>query len=72
MIFEQTEVAMVRVPNRPGELGKAAARLGERRVNIDYSYGGFAPGSPLGLMVFGVDNLTAAAAALDELERGES
>jgi hypothetical protein len=67
MIFEQTEAAVVRLPNRPGELGRAAERLGERQVNIDYSYCGFEPGSALGLLVFGVDNLTEAASALDEL-----
>ena len=67
MIFEETEVAVVKLPHRPGELGRAAARLGEGQINIDYSYCGFEPGSPLGLVIFGVDNLTKAAALLDEL-----
>src|ERR1700691_4836917 len=40
MIFEQTEVAVVGLPHRPGELGRAAARLGENQINIDYSYFG--------------------------------
>jgi hypothetical protein len=67
MIFEETEVAVIRLPNRPGELGRAAARLGEGQINIDYSYCGSEPGSTLALMVFGVDNLTKAATLLDEL-----
>jgi hypothetical protein len=67
MIFEETEVAIVKVPNRPGELGRAASRLGEKKINIDYSYCGMEPGSPIGLIVFGSDNLSAAAKALDEL-----
>jgi hypothetical protein len=67
MIFEETEVAIVRVANRPGELGRAALRLGEKQINIDYSYCGMDPGSALGLLVFSVDNLTKASAALDEL-----
>jgi hypothetical protein len=67
MIFEQTEAAIVRLPNRPGELGRAAARLGERNINIDYSYCGYDPKSITGMIVFGVDNLPAAAQALDEL-----
>ena len=67
MIFEQTEVAVVRVAHRPGELGRAAARLGEKKVNIDYSYCGLEPGSALPLLVFGVDHLSEAAALLDEL-----
>src|ERR1700680_3470203 len=67
MIFEETEVAVVRLPHRPGELGRAASRLGEKQINIDYSYCGLEPGSTRVLLVFGVDNLTKAAALLDEL-----
>lgn len=67
MNFEETEVAVVRLPHRPGELGRAAARLGEGQINIDYSYCGFEPGSTLALMVFDVDNLTKASALLDKL-----
>jgi hypothetical protein len=70
-IFEETDVAIVRLANRPGELGRAAARLGERQINIDYSYCGQEPGSPRALMVFGVDNLTEAASLLDELATDE-
>jgi len=67
MIFEETEVAVVRLAHRPGELGRAASRLGEGKINIDYSYCGLEPGSTQALVVFGVDNLTAAAKLLDEL-----
>ena len=67
MIFEETEVAVIRLAHRPGELGRAAARLGEKQINIDYTYCGMEPDSKLVLVVFGVDNLTKAAAALDEL-----
>jgi hypothetical protein len=48
-------------------LGRAAAQLGENKINIDYSYCGLDPGSTLGLLVFGVDNLTKAVPVLDEL-----
>jgi hypothetical protein len=67
MIFEETEVAVVRLPHRPGELGRAAARLGEKQINLDYSYCGLEPGATRVLVVFGVDNLTRAAKLLDEL-----
>lgn len=67
MIFEVTDAATVRLANRPGALGRAAARLGENHINIDYSYCGQEPGSPLMLLVFGVDDLKKAAAVLDEL-----
>jgi hypothetical protein len=67
MIFEETDVAVGRLAHRPGALGRAASRFGEKQINIDYSYCGMEPGSMLPLMVFGVDNLTKAAALLDEL-----
>ena len=67
MIFEETEVAVIPLPHRPGTLGRAAARLGEALINIEYSYFGWEPGSELAMAVFGVDNLTKAAAVLDQL-----
>jgi len=67
MIFEETDVAVIRLAHRPGELGRAASRLGEEQINIDYSYCGLEPGSTQALVVFRVDNLTRAANLLDEL-----
>jgi hypothetical protein len=67
MIFEETDVATVRLAHRPGELGRAALRLGEKQINIDYSYCGLEPGSTRALVVFGVDSLTEAATLLDDL-----
>jgi hypothetical protein len=67
MIFEESEVAVVRVAHRPGGLARAAMRLGENKINIDYSYCGSEPGSTLVLLVFDVDNLTKASTVLDEL-----
>jgi hypothetical protein len=67
MIFEETEVAVVSVPHRPGELGRAAALLGEKHINIDYSYCGLEPDSNRALLVFGVDRTAQAAQLLDEL-----
>jgi hypothetical protein len=68
MIFEETEAAVVWLKHRPGELGRAAAQLGEAGINIDYSYCGLEPESARALVVFGVDNLKKAVKALDELE----
>jgi hypothetical protein len=67
MIFEETDAVVVRLAHRPGELGRAASRLGANQINIDYSYCGLEPGSTLALAVFGVDNLTKAVTVLDEL-----
>jgi hypothetical protein len=67
MIFEETDVAVVRLAHRPGALGRAASRLGEKQINIDDTYCGLEPDSTLALVVFGVDNLTKAATILDNL-----
>ena len=67
MIFEEDDVVTVKLAHRPGELGRAAERLGEHHVNIDYSYLGLEPGSMSALGVFGVDNLPVAASVLDQL-----
>jgi hypothetical protein len=67
MNFEETEVAVVKLPHRPGELGRAAAALGEKKINIDYSYCGLEPGSTDALLVFGVDHISTATKLLDEL-----
>ena len=68
MIFEETEVVVVRLAHRPGELARAASRLGEKQINIDYTYCGLEPGSTSALVVFGVDSLIRAVAALDKLD----
>ncbi len=67
MVYEETDVAVGRLAHRPGELGRAAAKLGEKQINIDYSYCGLESGSTRALVVFGVDNVTLAAKLLDEL-----
>jgi hypothetical protein len=72
MNFEETEVAVARMSHQPGELGRAAAKLGEGQINIDYSYFGLEPGSTQILLVFGVDNVTKASALLDELAAAHS
>ena len=64
---EETEVAVSRTAHRPGALGRASAKLGEKGINIDYSYCGLEPGAANPLMVFGVDNVPVASAALDDL-----
>jgi hypothetical protein len=65
--FEEEDVAVVTLAHSPGELGRAALRLGENQININYSYCGLQPGSTLPLAVFGVDHVSKAAVLLDEL-----
>jgi hypothetical protein len=38
--YTQTEVAQVKLPHRAGELARAAARLGQENININYAYCG--------------------------------
>jgi hypothetical protein len=71
MIFEETEAVVVRLAHRPGQLGRAAALLGENKINIDYSYCGLEPGSTRALVVFGVDSTTKGATLLDEMATGD-
>jgi len=68
MIYEVTDVAVAKVAHKPGGLGRAAAKLGENDINIDYSYCGMELGSSQVMLVFGVDNLNKAATVLDELQ----
>jgi len=65
--FEEDDVAVVTLEHRPGELARAALRLGEHRININYSYCGLQPGSAQPLVVFGVDQVTKASEVLDDL-----
>lgn len=65
--FEEDDVAVVELEHRPGEVGRAALCLGQNQININYSYSGLQPGSARPLAVFGVDQITRAAALLDEL-----
>ncbi len=67
MIFEETDVVTVKLEHCRGELGWPASRLGENRININYTYCGIEPGSTKVLVVFGVDNLTKASTVQDEL-----
>lgn len=67
MIFEETEAVTVKLPHRPGELGRAATALGEGKINIDYSYCGLDSASSETFLVFGVDHPSKAAKILDDL-----
>ena len=65
--YKETEVALAQLPNRVGELGRAASRLGEAKVNVDYVYCGARPGSNTPLVIFGVADAARAATLLDEV-----
>jgi hypothetical protein len=67
--YTETQVAQVKLPHRPGELARAASKLGEANININYGYCGIEPGSNEPLLIFGVTDADRAAKILDEAAR---
>jgi hypothetical protein len=63
--YQEMDIAQVTVSHRPGELARAASRLGEANINIDYAYFGVNPGTNTSLLIFGVVDAEQAAAILD-------
>ena len=52
--YRETEVAQVKLAHRPGELGRAASRLGDAAININYGYCGTESDSKASFLIFGV------------------
>jgi hypothetical protein len=52
--YTETEVAQVRLAHRPGELARAASRLGDAGININYGYSGSELRTDGGFLIFGV------------------
>ena len=52
--YTETEVAQVRLAHRPGELARAASRLGDAGININYGYCGTEPNTNATFLIFGV------------------
>ena len=66
LTYTEVEVAQVKLPHRPGELARAASRLGEANININYAYGGIEPSTNTPFVVFGVAEAGRAATVLDQ------
>ena len=64
--YTEAEVVQVRLPNRPGELARAASQLGEAEININYAYCGGEAGTNLPLLIFGVAEVGRAVKILDK------
>ncbi len=52
--YKETDVAQVKLAHRPGELGRAASRLGDAGININHGYCGTEPNNNTTFLVFGV------------------
>ncbi len=64
--YTEGEVAQVTLPHRPGELARAASRLGEANININYAYAGVEPGTNAPLLIFGVGDVGRAVTILEQ------
>ena len=64
--YTETEVAKVTLAHRPGELARAAARLGEAGININYGYSGTEPNSNATFLILGVADAGKAAKVLEQ------
>lgn len=66
LTYTENEIAQVRLPHRPGELGRAASRLGEANININHAYCGLEPGTNTPLLILGVSDVGRAVTILDQ------
>ena len=64
--YTEAEVAQVRLPNRPGELARAASQLGEADININYAYCGIETDTNMPVLIFGVAEVGRAVKILDK------
>lgn len=67
LTYVEAEVAQIKLPHRPGELARAAARLGEANININYAYSGIEPATNVPLVIFGVTDAARAASLLEPI-----
>jgi hypothetical protein len=65
--YTEAEVVRIALPHRPGELARAASRLGESNININYAYSGPEPGTNVPIVFFGVAEVGRAATILEQL-----
>jgi len=63
----EAEVVLAELPHRQVELRRAASRLGEAGININYAYCGTSPRTNAPIIVFGVADAARAAIILDEM-----
>jgi hypothetical protein len=64
--YTEGEVVQVRLPHGPGELARAASKLGDADINVHYAYCGVEPSTNAPLVIFGVTEVGRAAMILDQ------
>jgi hypothetical protein len=63
--YQETQVAQAKLSHRAGELARAASRLGDAEININYAYSEVDPSTNAPVLVFGVNDVGLAAPILD-------
>jgi len=66
LTYTEAEVAQVKLPHRAGELARAASRLAEANININYAYCGVEPATNAPLLIFGVADVGKAVGILEQ------
>ncbi len=64
--YTEGEVAQAKLTHGPGELARAASKLGDANINIHYAYCGVEPSTNAPLVIFGVSEVGRAATILDQ------
>ena len=64
--YKEAEVAQVKLAHRSGELGRAASRLGEAGININYGYCGTEPNTNATFLILGVAEVGKAVKVLEQ------
>jgi hypothetical protein len=64
--YTEGEIAQVKLRHGPGELARAASKLGDANINIHYAYCGVEPTTNATLVIFGVSEVGRAAKILDQ------
>jgi hypothetical protein len=64
--YTESEVVQVKLAHKPGAIAKAASKLGDANININYLYCGQESGTNAPLVVFGVADAAKAAPILEQ------
>ena len=71
-VYTETAVAKVTLTHRPGELARAASRLGEAGINIDYGYCGVDVRGNTTMLLLGVADAGEASKVLEQTAAASS
>src|SRR6202008_881665 len=63
--YTEGEIVQAKLPRGPGELARAASKLGDADINIRYAYCGVEPATNAPLVIFGESEVGLAATILD-------